>query len=553
MFFIISFVIVTFGQPAWFPFLGILASLFGYALFWRSMLSMPHKKQRFWLAAIWFSAVQLIQLSWFVSHPYYYIYGVWIFFSVAVGLQFGLISLLLNPQKLLLLSRIFLISASWTIMEWSRLFFLSGYSWNPVGLALSGSVYTLQVASIFGVYGMSFLVIFTNLLALRAWRNRYSLNSIALFVAAVFFPLFFGVSHYKYHDTKMSALQEMPSSYFSTILVQTSFPVEESMHFEDTQHLVEFVKEEWKQILKISRKQYGQKVDLLALPELVVPLGTYSFLYKLEDVENTFTEIFGTDIAEKLPNLELPVAYQVNTENGREWMVNNAYWVQSIANIFDANVVIGLEDAEDLNGKREYYSSAIHIVPESKRKNGFYEAQRYAKRILVPMGEYIPFSFCRELAAKYGVYGSFTAGREPEVWECNKGAFGLSICYEEMFGNMMRENRQKGANFLLNITSDAWFPHSKLVKQHLEHSRLRTVENGFPLVRACNTGISCAVDSLGRDIAVLGDSDSVSEDLSDSLHVSFPIYNYQTLYTRFGDGLIIGISFLLILLFFRYR
>ena len=167
------------------------------------------------------------------------------------------------------------------------------------------------------------------------------------------------------------------------------------------------------------------------------------------------------------------------------------------------------------------------------------------------MGEYIPFSFCRDLAAKYGVFGSFTPGEDVVVWGNDRCKFGVSICYEEIFGDMMRENRLHGANMLLNITSDAWFPQSKLVRQHFEHARLRTVENGVPLIRACNTGVTGCVDALGRDVALLGENDRERETLSEALYVAVPTYHYRTLYSRFGDGLIVGFSFLLTLLFFR--
>jgi apolipoprotein N-acyltransferase len=370
---------------------------------------------------------------------------------------------------------------------------------------------------------------------------------LALAFATV--PILSGSIHYAYHSAKIEGLS--PKDQFSAVLVQTAFPVEESMHFKNSHELFSYVQNEWKKILEITKKQAGKPINLIAIPELVVPFGTYTFIYNYDEVKNLFLEIFGDDVSPLLPPQELPLAYEADMESGKTWLVNNAFWAQSLANIFDASVVVGLEDAEDVEGVREYYSAAIHVIPDKRGKMANFTPERYAKRVLVPMGEYIPFSFCRDLAARYGVFGSFTAGKKAEVWKCCSRSFGLSICYEEMFGDMMRENRQMGADFLLNITSDAWFPHSKLIRQHLEHSRLRTVENGFPLVRACNTGITCVVDSLGRDVAVLGESDAKREDLSDSLYVTFPLYNYQTLYTRFGDSLILVFSLILVLLFFR--
>jgi apolipoprotein N-acyltransferase len=552
--FSISLLLVTFGQPAWIPLLGIPSALIGFALFWKAMLSFPERKQRFWISFAWFFSIQLVQLSWFLSHPFYYIYTVWLFLASLMAFQFGLLSLFFDAKKITHYPRMLAVASFWTIMEWSRLFILSGSSFNPVGLAFAVNPISMQFASVAGVFGLSFLVIFINLLALKVWIDRYTVKSIGLFAAVAILPFGFGIIHYSYHDGMMQKLAEDPTNqHFSAVLVQTAFPVEEAMHFNDRKQYYDFVVGEWKQMLQIVKKHQGKPVNLVALPELVVPFGTYSLVYPFEEAKKVFVDTFGAEVEKQLPTLDYPLAYKINTEGSTQWMVNNAYWVQALANIFDAGVVIGLEDAEDINDEREYYSAAIYIIPESQRKTDSFQAQRYSKQVLVPMGEYIPFSFCRNLAAQYGVFGSFSCGRQAKVWQQNNTSFGLSICYEEMYGNMMRQNKVNGANFLLNITSDAWFPHSKLIRQHLEHARLRTVENGFPLLRACNTGVTCAVDSLGRDIAVLGDSDHTREDLSDSLYVSLPIYNYQTIYTLVGDWLIMAISFFMLFVFFRYR
>ena len=157
------------------------------------------------------------------------------------------------------------------------------------------------------------------------------------------------------------------------------------------------------------------------------------------------------------------------------------------------------------------------------------------------MGEYIPFSFAKGLAEAYGLTGSFTHGKEAKVFN-GKIKMGLSICYEETYGHMMRENKHKGAEILLNLTSDIWYPNSRLIYQHFDLARLRTVENGIPLLRACNTGITAGIDSLGRVTAQLGKDGQNIEAISDSLRVAVPLYSYNTLYTYYGDWLIVGIS-----------
>jgi apolipoprotein N-acyltransferase len=538
-----SFFLVAFGQPAWFPINGLVSAAVGFALFWRLLLAYPLAKHRFYLGAIWFCAIQLVQLSWFISHPYWYIYSVYLFLAILQGLQFGIIAILIRPelfaQKKLMHSALGLlaIAALWTLFEWSRLFPLSGSSWNPVGLALTSNIYALQAASLGGAFALSFWVILVNLLALRAFVQKRWLP-IAVWMIAATLPYLYGFAHINYQEKNAEG-----SANLTAMLVQTAFSPEEAQAFSDKMGALHHVVQEWGIILEATKKHQGKPVDLIVLPEFVVPYGTYSDVYPLLDVEKTFYEVLGSDSLASLPALDYPFCSLQQTSSGLQIFVNNAYWAQALANHFQADILLGLEDAEDMpHGSREYYSSAIFMHPQKPGMKGIFTAERYSKRVLVPMGEYIPFEACKALAERYGVFGSFTCGKEAVIMSSNGIPFSPSICYEETFGDIMREGKVKGAELFINLTSDVWYPNSKLPKQHLDHARLRTVENGVPLIRACNTGITAALDSLGRDIAVLGgDHPEKVEWISDSLVVNVPIHSYHTLYSRYGDLLIIGL------------
>lgn len=534
-----SLLIVGFGQPIWNGAIGMLASVGGFALFWRILLDISSKKSRFFLAMGWFSAVQLIQLFWLVYHPYAYIYAVYGLFALFLGAQFGLLGILITPFFFKKWIPLLGIAAVWTLMEWSRLFYFSGYSWNPVGLSLAGDSYALQAASLVGVFGLSFWVIFVNALGLRAWLLWPSPFSTTAYLVAALLPTLYGVAQLKQHAPKMA---EAPT--FTTLLVQTAFPAEEALDFKEVKHYVAFVLDEWRDILKITKKYVDEKIDLIALPEYVVPFGTYSFIYPYDIVSSAFQEAFGAEVIDKLPPKESPYAKEFETTGGHTWAVNNAFWAQGIANIFDAPLIAGLEDAEDIDETRHHYSSALYFTPFNLAE----QHPRYAKRVLVPMAEYIPFAFCRQLASQYGINGSFVCGKEAQLYTTKDTRFGTSICYEETFGHLMRENKQKGADLLVNLTSDVWFPHSLLPHQHLEHARLRTVECGLPLVRACNTGITSAIDSTGHTVALLGETPFEQEWSSDSLLATVPLYAYETLYTSYGDRLIVGICLSILLL-----
>ena len=90
------------------------------------LLSVPSAKKRFFIAMAWFAAVQAVQLSWFLSHPYLYIYGIVFFFASLMGAQWGVIALGITPKTIQHLPRLLALAGLWTLLEWSRLFILSG-------------------------------------------------------------------------------------------------------------------------------------------------------------------------------------------------------------------------------------------------------------------------------------------------------------------------------------------------------------------------------------------------------------------------------------------
>ena len=169
---ILSLFLVSFGQSSWIPFLGIFAGSIGYACFWQAiLLRFSTTRDRFWASFCWFVIVQAIQLSWLTSTKYMGlpILIVYMCLIALIGLQFGcLVFFLRRPLSLL---GCLAMSGCWVILEWMRIFFFTGFTWNPVGLALADSSYAIQFASIFGVYGLSFWVIFVNAFLLFSKRR----------------------------------------------------------------------------------------------------------------------------------------------------------------------------------------------------------------------------------------------------------------------------------------------------------------------------------------------------------------------------------------------
>jgi apolipoprotein N-acyltransferase len=545
----ISFFIVAFGQPASIPWLSLISAIAGYAIFCRVLLDISSRSKRFWLGTLWFTAIQAVQLSWLLTHPFNYIYSVYAMFCILCGLQWGVFSLFITPRNVYSLTRIFALAGLWTLLEWSRFFFFSGYTWNPAGIALSENLYSLQFAAVGGVFLLSFWVLLSNMLGLRAWLLLPRKAPALLYITLAAIPYLFGIVHLNHHLDRMDEQNAIAKQEpFKSLLVQTAFEAEEAMPFPDKQSYIAYVLDEWVQVLKIIQPHFGKQIDLIALPEYIVPFGTYNYLYPSYVVAQHVKNVFGASALKFLPPLEEPFARPFETIHGQIWFVNNAYWVQTIANIFQAEVVVGLEDSDETNeGLRKHYSAALHFKPNTTAES--FSPRRYAKRVLIPMAEYIPFSWLQAWAAEYGIQSSFTPGDDATIFQCKDVPFGISICYEETFGNLMRECRAKGAELIVNLTSDVWYPNSNLPKQHFDHARLRTVENGIPLLRACNTGVTSSVDSLGRIVATLGDTTPESQWISEALYVETPRYHYNTLYSRFGDLPIIILCCLSLLLF----
>ncbi|MBI5527906.1 MAG: apolipoprotein N-acyltransferase [Deltaproteobacteria bacterium] len=156
---------------------------------------------------------------------------------------------------------------------------------------------------------------------------------------------------------------------------------------------------------------------------------------------------------------------------------------------------------------------------------------RYDKTHLVPFGEYVPLGLpVEKLVSGLGVY---VPGPGPEPLSFSRGDMevraGVLICYEGIFPEIARSFVQRGANLLVNLTNDAWYGVSSAPYQHLSMYVFRAIETGRYVARAANTGISAFVDPYGR---ILARSEIFTED---DLTATVPLLAQKTVYTRMGD------------------
>ncbi len=375
-------------------------------------------------------------------------------------------------------------AAAWTALEWLRGVGNLSFGWNGLGVALHGNLALIQIAEFTGVGGLSFLVAFTNLIAVitvrrfvaetqaRRLRPHWDFSTAMALIAAAFA---YGVR-----------VVFTPASGDTTPLrvaaVQANIPQEEK--FDRAFALM--IRERY---AKLTEMALATRPQLILWPEAATPGPMFE---SEEQVE----------------------------------------FVRGFARHEGVNFLLG---TLDFDTEQHDYNVAALFTGKGER------LQFYRKIHLVPFGEYIPF---RKAFPPFEwiigdlVPGDFTPGREYTLLTLENPRIraGALICFEDTLGDLTRHFVKRGAQLLINVTNDGWFLRSKGSEQHLANAVFRAVENRRPLVRAANTGVTAIVNPLGRVVnAFRPDGNPFAEGvLSDILQVPSETAP-QTFYTRHGE------------------
>jgi apolipoprotein N-acyltransferase len=185
-------------------------------------------------------------------------------------------------------------------------------------------------------------------------------------------------------------------------------------------------------------------------------------------------------------------------------------------------------------GEIRYHNSAHLISPVRADQN-----QRYDKVRLMPFGEYIPY---KEIFIwsylKVPKITSYEPGKAFTVLECPSFRFGVAICWESLFPDIARTFVKRGAQFLINITNEAGFGDTAAPSQFLSMNVFRAVENGVYLARAANTGVSCIIDSNGRIVDRVKDAQGDTTFVRGVMTNTVVPMESRTVYNRYGDWLV---------------
>ncbi len=399
-------------------------------------------------------------------------------------------------------------AAAWVACELVMARLLTGFPWNLLGSSQYLSLPLIQMATVTGVYGVSFQVAWVSVGILCAGFAVLSSTEIAQNgprsethrLAGQFWgplgdlaaPLMGLAACLSFGFAKLIR-PEVPGPEIRVALVQPSIP--QTLIFDSRESTNRFNK-----LIDLSLVAMAAKPDLLVWPEAATP-GLLRF-------DSTTAD----DIARMLKGSR-------------------------------TSMILGADDAEPIpeptnrrGARYNYYNSAFLMNP------GGAIAGNYRKRRLVLFGEYVPLArwlpFLRHLTP---IDGGFESGKSPGWFtlEEPRARIGILICFEDAFPHSVRETVDLETDFLINLTNDGWFGESAAQWQHAISSVFRAVENQLPVIRCTNNGLTCWIDARGRMHEVFfGDSPNVYGAGIKAFKMPMtegPRHQGLTFYTRHGD------------------
>jgi apolipoprotein N-acyltransferase len=374
--------------------------------------------------------------------------------------------------------RILTLAAALTASEWLRGHVLSGFPWNAFGYALTGPLTLAQGAAVFGIWGLTFIAVavFASpaVLADEAKGGRFTpvLAALAvLLVLTVFGAVRLALNPIETVDGVH--LRIMQPNLQQDVKFNYSAKNEVMRHYID-----------------LSERVTGPGADLASVTHLIWPESAFPFFLTRE------------------PDALAAIARMLPA---------SAVLITGAARVADP--------APGVPGLRAYNS--IYVIDHSGSILSIYD-----KLHLVPFGEYLPLQTFLErlgLMQLTKVQGGFLTGERRRRIAVPGGPDMLPlICYEVIFpGEAVPRGERPG--WLLNVTNDAWFGISSGPYQHLQQARVLAIEEGLPLVRAANSGVSAVIDPLGRILR------SLPLGTEGVLDAPLPRPNAATIHARIGD------------------
>jgi apolipoprotein N-acyltransferase len=362
----------------------------------------------------------------------------------------------------------------WVVAEFA-LTRISAFPWELLGYAQTANPTLTRLATLTGVYGLSWEIMLVNSVFAAAFlvareRRRWLLlaasGAAAILQAGQWIP----------------PAPPPAAADHTALLVQQNVPIQANWtrdYFENT--LRDLTS---RSVEAAGDARSAGKADLTIWPESPSPFYTSDPLFQ---------------------NAVSAMARQAQT-----WVVAGS---------------IGVEPAMHSNGQEsKVFNSAALISPQGEWVG------RYDKVHLVPFGEYLPFprlfSFAGGLTKEVG---EFSRGTSRLPLDAGSRRLGVFICYESIFPDEVRQFAAKGAQVFVNISNDGWYGDSGAWKQHLQQTEMRAIENDRWVLLTTNTGLTAAIDPAGRVVA------QVPRKERSVLMAPYALISGTTFYTRHGD------------------
>jgi apolipoprotein N-acyltransferase len=391
-------------------------------------------------------------------------------------------------------TRLIALAVALTVAEWLRGHLLSGFPWNTFGYALTSPLLLVQTAALTGIWGLTFITVavFASPAVLaddqvdtpRPWRPVL-FGAVLLAALAAYGAL---------------RLALTPTQYVDGVrlrIMQPNLPQDQKFNYGAKQRVLDHY-------IALSDRITGEQSNgLRNVTHLIWPESAFPFILTRE--ADALAQI-----AAMLPDNTVLVTGAVRAHDGSRPSALEAY-------------------------------NSVYVIDHDGSILSVYD-----KVHLVPFGEYLPFQKWVEalgIQQLTKLPGGFLAGDRRRALNVPRAPRMVPlICYEIIFpGDALPANERPG--WLINVTNDAWFGISSGPYQHLQQSRVRAVEEGLPLVRAANTGISAVIDPLGRVIR------SLPLGVEGVFDAGLPREIAPTIFVRVGDGLtclILGLGLILI-------
>ena len=371
------------------------------------------------------------------------------------------------------------------LLEWVQSWLLTGFPWELLGYSQYLNRPLLQLASVTGVYGLSFVILLLNVALAQLAVLRTRLPAFAGPPALVLIAAFaFG-----YHSLSVS--DQQPTHPEARIgIVQGNVP--QDIKWRPNRSSVTTAR-----YVELTRQlARTDSADLIIFPETALPFvfSDPNHLAQRQQVEE-LARFISTPL-----------------------LVGSLGWNGLDGGLYNRGFLL------DADGSLRGSTDKVHLVP---------------------FGEYLPlpwlFQYMEGLTAESG---QFSPGKAHTLLNLpgTDLSFGVFICYESIFPGIARELAATGANFLVNTTNDAWFGRTAAPYQHLAMAVLRAVETGLPLVRVANTGISAIISPTGS----VSQATAIFETAAFVASVQ-PVTD-TTFYVRYGDLFLVACGIALVIL-----